>query len=217
MMPISDVCVDSKILPDGGKTFLPAKRNIMQDQGGSLKSLFFRYNLPNPEEISVDQAFFKFREVSEAIDEIDRQILEKQKFPDEHTIEWKVRAEKAKWIKEHQRTLLARFLKDKNVDLDVKAEPKVEKVIQQEEVREEPKREVEVVTREVVTREVVARDQPKMYEAEVIDLHVVDSYKFYLLRCYHVLKNLNEEVDFMEKEASCLRDLEKFLERHKMI
>jgi hypothetical protein len=206
MMSMSVVCVDSKFLPDGGKTSFPVKRNIMQDQSSSLKSLFVRYNLPNPEEISVDQAFFKFREVSEAIDEIDRQILEKQKSPDEHIIEWKVRAEKAKWIKEHQRTLLARFLKDKNVDLDAKPEPKVEKIIQQEE-EEDSRQEVEVIV----------RDRSKAHEAEVIDLHVIDSYKFYLLRCYHVLKNLNEEVDFMEREASCLRDLEKFLERHKMI
>jgi hypothetical protein len=216
MMPISDVCVDRKFLPDGGNTSFPAKRNIMQDQGSSLKSLFSRYNLPNPEEISVDQAFFKFREVSEAIEEIDRQISEKQKFLDEHTIEWKVRAEKAKWIKEHQRTLLARFLKDKNVDLDTKVEKPVQ-VFQQEEVWEKPKREPEIIPREHVRVEPVKSYEPKAYESEQIDLHVVDSYKFYLLRCYHVLKNLNEEVDFMEKEASCLRDLERFLERHKMI
>jgi hypothetical protein len=167
------------------------QRGTIMQRVENLKELFIRYNLPNPEKISEEEAVARLRELNEAIEVIETQLDKKQspqpwQDPSQF-IEWRERAEKAKWVKEHQKTLLMRFIESKRVDSP------------QHEGTAHP------------------RGQEFKMSLDPGSDFSLEAYKFYLLRSYQVFSSLKMEVDLTDSELLFVQELESFLARNKII
>lgn len=189
-----------------------------------LKELFVRYNLPDPNEVAVEIFVDFYEEVSEAIDAIDSQLNANQEpapwqTPSEFN-RWRDNAEKAKWIKTHQKELLSRFLNDnEEASMAIRNRkgnniPKIDKPVK--DVTDLHKSEASVPGTHVFKKKDIEMIQTHAAETPIADM-LLDAYQSYVLRGYHVLKDMKEEVDLNDTEERYFRDLERFLIRNRLI